>query len=262
MLMRLCVVHINAEKGSEPYTELIDGIFNRVKRPDTEVVHRWARLKRASDTVFAYPYMINAVDVVRCMVEASREGFDGAMVACSGDAGIAQARTLSDMPIVGPWEATLHLAASYAYKIGVVTVEDRGWAEVCDSLVTSNGLQSRCAGVRRIDIPSSQAFTRGFAEPEWVAAAIEKQARQLAEDGAGAITIGSAGLSCMASVAGLSQLADLGVPVFDTLSVGLKTLELRVDLGRTLGLPPIGRLGYMERLDDQSYDRVTRLFAN
>jgi allantoin racemase len=258
--MRLCVVHINAEKGSEPYTELIDGIFHRVKRSDTEIVHRWAKLRRASDTVFAYPYMINAVDVVRCIAEASREGFDGAMVACSGDAGISQARTLTDMPVVGPWEATLHLAASYAYKFGVVTVEDRGWSEVCDSLVTSNGLQDRCAGVRRIEIPSAEAFTRGFADPAWVAAEIEVQARRLVEDGAGAIAIGSAGLSCIASAAGLSQLKDVGVPIFDTLCVGLKTLEMRVDLSAALDLPPISRLGYMERLDDASYERVTSLF--
>jgi allantoin racemase len=260
--MRLCVVHINAERGSEAYTELIDGIFAKVKRPDTEIVHRWAKLKRASDTVFTYPYAMNALDVVHCMVDAQREGgFDGAMVACSGDAGVAQARTVTDFPVVGPWEATLHLAASYAYRFGVVTVEDRGYSEVCDSLVVANGLGDRCVGVQRISIPSAEVFTRGFQEPAWAAVDIEAQARKLVDQGAGAIVIGSAGLSTIAAIAGLHQLTDLGVPIFETLTVGLKTLEMRVDLTASAGMPPISRYGYLERLDDDSYDRVNRLFS-
>src|SRR5687767_6737863 len=125
--MRLAVVHINAEQGSKPYTDMVTEVFNRVKRPDTEITHRWAKLKRASDTVFGYPYLLNAVDVIHNIVDVGREGVDGAMVACSGDPGITEARTLVDIPVVGPWEATLHLASSYAYRFGVVTVEDRAW---------------------------------------------------------------------------------------------------------------------------------------
>lgn len=260
--MRLSVVHINAERGSEAYTELIDGIFNEVKRPDTEIVHSWARLRRAADTVFAYPYALNALDVARSLGQAGDAGFDGAMVACSGDAGVSEGRTLTDVPVVGPFEATLHLAASYAYRVGVVTVEDRGWAEICHSLVERNGLGGRCAGVRRIRIPSAEAFTRGFADPGWVAEEVAHQARLLVEQGAGAIAIGSAGLSTIAAVAGLKDLDGLGVPVFETLTVGLKTLEMRVDLTRSAGMPPIGRLGYMERLSDGAHQRAVDTFVH
>jgi allantoin racemase len=260
-MMKLCVIHINAESGSEPYTAKIDAIFNKIKREDTTIVHRWAKLKRASDTIYSYPYLLNKVDVIHRFVEADREGFDGAMVACSGDPGVAEARSLTSIPIVGPFEAALHLACGYAYKFGVVTVEDRAWADVCEMLVASNGLISRCVGVRRIDIPSKEAFTTGFVEPSAMLQEIEKQARYLVDHGASAILIGSAGMSCIASTGGLVEIPGLGVPVFDVLSVGLKTLEMRVDLSQKLGIPVTSRCGYMEQFPAKDADRVRKLFA-
>lgn len=258
--MRLAVVHINAERGSEPYTEMVTEVFDRVRRPETEVVHRWAKLKRASDTVFSYPYFLNAVDVAHNILDAGREGVDGAMVACSGDPGILEARSLVDIPVVGPWEATLHLASSYAYRFGVVTVEDRAWAETCHSLIARNGLLDRCVGVQRIETPSAKAFTEGFLDPDFVVDDVRRQAEKLVDAGAGAIVIGSAGLSTMAAAAGLHSIGD-GIPVFETLSVGLKTLEMRVDLTQKGGLPPISRAGYTQRLADNDTDRVRALFG-
>ncbi len=258
--MELAVVHINAQRGSEPYTEMVTAVFDKVKRDDTEIRHRWAKLKRASDTVFGYPYLLNSVDVIHNILDASRQGAHGAMVACSGDPGITEARTLVDIPVVGPWEATLHLASSYAYRFGVVTVEDLAWAETCHSLIAQNGLLDRCVGVERIETPSARAFTEGFANPDFVVADVERQARRLVDRGAGAIVIGSAGLSTMTAAAGLTRLKG-DIPVFETLSVGLKTLEMRVDLTVKGGLPPTSRTGYTQRLADADTDRVRGLFG-
>ncbi len=258
--MELAVVHINAERGSEPYTEMVTEIFNKVARPDTKITHRWAKLKRASDTVFAYPYLLNSFDVIDNIVDAAGDGADGAMVACSGDPGITEARTLVDIPVVGPWEATLHLASSYAYRFGVVTVEDRAWGDTCHSLVGTNGLLNRCVGLERIETPSAKAFTEGFFDPGFVVADVERQARKLIDRGAGAIVIGSAGLSTMCAAAGLTKIDD-DVPVFETLSVGLKTLEMRVDLTRRGGLPPTSRTGNTQRLPDPDAARVRSLFG-
>lgn len=260
--MKLCIIHINAESGSGPYTEQVAKIFEKVKQPGTTLVHRYARLRRASDTIHAYPYLMNKLDVIHNFIAADREDFDGAMVACTGDPGVLEARSLCSFPIVGPMEAALHLACGYAYKFGVVTVQDPTWYEICQSLVTTNGLDSRCAGVQRIDIPSMEAFTLGFSDgAASVVTEIEKQARALVEKGASAIVIGSAGLSCIASHAGLSSIRDLGVPIFDTLSVGLKTLEMRVELSQKLGLPVTSRRGYMEQFPAKDVDRVRKQFG-
>lgn len=259
--MKLSVVHINAEQGSGPYAELVNEVFNSVKRSDTEIVHKFAKLKRATDTVFGYPYMLNAVDVANNIANEGRAGAEGIMVACSGDPGIIEARTLVDVPVVGPWEASLHLAAMYGYRFGVITVADQAWVETCHSLVAKSGLINRCVGVQPISIPSAEAFTEGFTNPDRVLAEIDKQARKLVDMGASAICIGSAGLSTIASAGGLTKLSGLDVPVFDTLVAGLKTLEMRVDLHQRGGLPATSRSGYTTRLPDADIDRVQKLFG-
>ncbi len=259
--MKLSVVHINSQRGSEPYTALVNEVFNSVKRSDTEIEHRWAKLKRATDTVFGYPYLLNAIDVIHNIAEAGQAGADGCMVACTGDPGVIEARTLVDVPVVGPWEASLHMAAMYGYRFGVITVEDPAWAETCHSLVVKSGLIDKCVGVQRISIPSGEAFTEGFANPDKVIAELDIQARALVDKGASAICIGSAGLSTIASAGGFHRLPGLDVPVFDSLVVGLKTLETRVDLTQRGGLPPTSRSGHTTRFADEDAGRVRKLFG-
>lgn len=258
--MKLCVIHINSEKGSELYTQMIDGVFDKIKNPDTEIVHRYARLRRAADTTYAYPYFINSLDVAHRFAEASEDGFDGSMVACSGDPGVVQARSLSKIPVVGPMAASMHWACEYGLKFGIVTTADRPWFEAVNTIVTSNGLWDRCSGIRSIEIPSKQAFTQGFVDPAIVAAEIERQSRKLVEEGANSIVIASAGLSCIAAVAGLTQISDMGAPIFDVLSIGLKTLEMRVELTQKAGFPATSRVGMGEYFQPADTARVKTQF--
>lgn len=259
--MKISIVHVNCEELSGPYTKLIEANFNRAKRDDTILDHRYVRrLKRASDTVFSFPILLNKVDVVEQILAAGRGGADGVMVACSGDPGIAEGRTLLPVPVVGPMEAALHLSCTYGYKIGIVTVADRSWSEYCDMMTNAYGLGSRLVGVKSIKIPSMEAFTIGFEKPDVVAKAVCETAEELVEQGADAIVIGSAGLSVMSSAAGLTRTPGSGAPIFDCLTVGLKVTELRVDLTKKFGLPETSRVGYSERLSDKDTRRLTTLF--
>jgi len=259
--MKICVIHVNCEELSKNYTDIISWNFDRVKRPDTEIIHKYvAHLRRATDTVFALPILLNKIDVVQRIVEAEAEGADGVMVACSGDPGVIEGRTLVNFPVVGPMEAALHLAATYGKKIGVVTTADPSWSEYCETIVENCGLAGRLAGVERISIPSSKAFTEGFENPEPVREAILVAARKLVDKGANTIVLGSAGLSVMASATGLSQVPEAGIPIFDTLSVGLKVAELRVDLHKALSIPSASRIGMFEKLDEADRGRIARLF--
>lgn len=259
--MKISVVHVNCEELSGPYTKLIEGNFNRAKRDDTVIEHRYVRrLKRASDTVFAFPILLNKVDVVEQMIAAGRGGADGVMVACSGDPGVAEGRTLLQAPVVGPMEAALHLACAYGYKVGIVTTADRSWSEYCEMMAVNYGLGSRLAGVKRIKIPSMEAFTVGFQNPEVVAKAVAETSNELVEEGADAIVIGSAGLSVMSSAAGLTR-TESNAPIFDCLTVGLKTTELRVDLTKKFGLPEASRVGWGEPLGAKDVGRLTGLFG-
>lgn len=258
--MRLCVVHINAEMVSAPYTNRVVTMFDRIKRPDTMIEHRYVRSKRATDAVFAFQFLLNKFDVAQHFVAIDRAGFDGAMVACTGDPGVVEGRSMTNIPIVGPLEASLHLACMYGLKVGIVTVEDRSWWEAVHTLVDNAGLGHRVSGIGRIEIDSLTAFSKGFDDPYPVAAEIERQARIQVEKGANTIVLASAGLSTIASAAGLTRVKDLDVPIFDTLAVGLKTLEMRVDLFKLHGLPVTSRVGLTQKLETVDIDRLAKLY--
>jgi allantoin racemase len=258
--MRLCVVHINAEKVSGPYTGRVIAMFDHLKRPDTIIEHRYVRSKRATDAVFAFQFLLNKFDVAQHFIAADRAGYDGAMVACTGDPGVVEGRSLVSIPIVGPFEAALHHACMYGLKVGIVTVADRSWWEAVHTLVDTAGLTNRVSGIGQIKTDSLQAFSTGFDDPFPIAADVEKQARALVEKGANSIVLASAGLSTIASAAGLSSIKDLGVPIFDSLAVGLKTLEMRVELAKLAAIPVSSRVGLTQQLASADIDRLAKLY--
>lgn len=258
--MKLCVVHINAEKVSGSYTKRVVTMFDRIKRPDTVIEHRYVRSKRATDAVFAFQFLLNKFDVAQHFIAIDRAGYDGALVACTGDPGVIEGRSMVSIPVVGPMEASLHLACMYGLKVGIVTVADRSWWEAVHKLIDDAGLKHRISGIGRIAIDSLTAFSTGFDDPKPVAEEIERQARIQVEKGANSIVIASAGLSTIATAAGLTSIKDLGVPIFDTLAVGLKTLEMRVDLKKLAGIPETSRVGLTQYLAPVDVDRLAKLY--
>jgi len=260
--MKICIVNINEESVSGPYTELLTKNFNRCKRDDTELGWKYVKkLKRATDTVMSYFIQLNRTDIIDCFYEAAQEGYDGAMVACSGDPGVYEAQEITDIPIVGPMEAAIFTACMHGSKFGIVTVQDRRWAEFCEDLTVRYGVRGRLSGIERISIPSMEAFTKGFADLDWMGKEILDKSKRLIEEGANSVVIGSAGLSTITAAAKIVKVPEYDAPIFDCLSIGLKMTELRVDLHQKLGMPPVSRAGSHEMLREKDILRVRGLFG-
>src|SRR5919206_3282488 len=260
--MKIGVVHVTTEEASGPYTELITANLERAKADGTEIMHRYVgHLRRATDTAISYPTLLNKVDVVAQMVELERAGADAVFVACSGDPGVAEARTLLKIPVVGPMEAGMTLALGYGWRFGILTVEDRTWSSNMDQLVHQYGLSARCVGQRKLLTPTAVVFTEGFRNPDLVKEDILGRARELVEDGADAICIGSAGLSTFTSSFGIAKLDEPEVPIFDVISIGLKFAELRADIQQRMGIPAVSRAGWYAEFTPKNRQRVNTLFG-
>jgi allantoin racemase len=261
--MRIGVVHVTTEEASGPYTALITANLEKVKAPGTEIVNRYvSHVRRATDTAIAYPTLLNKVDIVAQVVQLAEDGVDGVFVACSGDPGVDESRTLVNIPVVGPMEATFGLVCGYGRRFGIVTVEDLTWSAHMRDMVDDYGITSRFVGLRRLHTPTAVVFTKGFEEPEMVGKEIIARALELVEEeGAESIIMGSAGLSTFASACGIYQVDPYSVPVFDTMCVGLKMAELRVDLQQRLGVPAVGRSGWYGEFSPKNRERVDSLFA-
>jgi allantoin racemase len=260
--MKVGVVHVTTEASSSSYTSMITETLDRAKNEHTELVHRYVgHLRRATDTAIAYPTLLNKVDIVAEICGLERDGVDAVLVACSGDPGVAEARTLVSVPVVGPMEAAMGLAMGYGWRFGIVTVEDRTWSSNMDQMVNAYGMSSRYVGQRKLATPTSVVFTKGFEEPQLVIDDIKARAREIVDDGADSILIGSGGLSTFCSYFKLSGIEDPEVPIFDVISVGLKFAEMRAELRQQVGVPAISRAGWYARYSFGDQVRVNRQFG-
>ncbi len=211
---------------TEVFGPMILEEFAAVARPDTEISNVFLDSGPAS-VESAYDEVIAAPDVVAKVRQAEKEGMDAVIINCFGDPGLDAAREVVSIPVIGPCEASMHVAAMLGHKFSVVTVLDRLIPEL-ETHARKYGVADRLTSGRSVDLPVLD-LEKGREEFE---ARIVGEARAaIEEDGAHVIVLGCTGL------AGLAQrieqaLRDEGydIPVIDPASTALKVAEALVDL--------------------------------
>lgn len=152
---------------------------------------------------------------------------DAMIVGCFGDPGLAAFREALACPVVGPFEASLHLGAQLGRRVGVVTVVD-SVVPVLDHLARGMGESANYAGsiavnINVLDLRAQQAT---------LAETIVDAGRRLVRERNADVLV----LGCM-SMAFLGMAETIGgrcgVPLLNPARVALKTAEALVALGLT-----------------------------
>jgi allantoin racemase len=180
-------------------------------------------------------------DILAKVRAAEAEGMDAVIIDCMADPGLAPACELASIPIVGPAQAAMHLAAILAHRFSVLTVLERD-IPLIDRLARLYGLESNLASVRPVNIP---VLELGRDRERLMEALVEQSARAVMEDGAHIIFFGCTGMRGLAQQVeqALSNLKSQTVPVIDPGLAALKLAEGLVDMGlshskRTYPPPP------------------------
>jgi len=167
----------------------------------------------------------NAPFILEQIVAASVQGYDGIVIDCACDPILDAAREVSDIPVVGPMQVSLHLALTLGRKIGIVTVEGKSLAKCMESQVRQEGLDAFFAGIEAIDLPVLEISENSRrAENE-----LMTRAHSLIEKGADVIVLGCTGLSHEVDLDRIMK--GTGVPVLDPLVVGLRMVVLLIESG-------------------------------
>jgi allantoin racemase len=169
-------------------------------------------------------------DILAKAVQAEQEGADAVIIDCMADPGLHPARELVSIPVVGPAQASMHLAAMLGHRFSILTTSDDDIPRV-EHQVAGYGLVTRLASVRAFNIPvlalddDIEATVRALTD-------VSEQA--VRQDGAHVLIPGCTGLAGLAPRVQAS-LAEHGceVPVLDPPSVAMKTAETLVDLGQS-----------------------------
>lgn len=171
---------------------------------------------------------------VRNVVEAERQGYDAVAITHFQDAGLAEAKSVAEIPVLGLGETTLLHACTLGRKLGLVTINPAfvPWHE---DQVIRYGLQQRVIGVRAVnakvsdfmDAFSSEAGYRAL-YPKW-----KREVQALLDAGADVI-IPAGGLPMML-FAGKPGAQMGGAPIVNGLSVIAKSAEMAIKLHRIAG---------------------------
>jgi len=144
---------------------------------------------------------------------------DAVIIGCFGDPGLAAMREVLDCPVVGPFEASFHLAAQLGARVGIVTILD-SVVPVLDGLVRAMGLSLRYAGATAVDVPVLELKAEATTLAERVASVARPLVLQHAAD---VLLLGCMSMSFLPVAERVSQLC--GVPVVNPAHCALKTAE-------------------------------------
>lgn len=167
------------------------------------------------------------LDLIR---DCERNGFDAAIIGCFGDPGLEAARELVRMPVVGPAESSMLLAASLGHKYSVLTIYDSLIASQ-EHLAHKAGVAAKLASVRAtniavLDLMQDRALT--------LDRLIEVSRDCVKKDRADAVLLGCMTMSFLDVAETVS--AKVGVPIINAGKAALKQAEILVSLGLTHSL--------------------------
>jgi len=215
--MKLLLINPNI---SEDITAIMAAEARRAASPGTDIAVATAR--------FGALYIENRVEASiasHAVLDALAEhgaGADAAVISAFGDPGLAAARELVDIPVVGISEAAFLMAWTLGRRYTIVAMTERlgTWYREC---AIEHGLDGRLVNVRALDVPvadiaraKEQLSDRLVAE---CLAAVDEDAAEVVILGGGPI----AGLA--REVAG-----QIPVPTLDGVSCGVRLAEALVGL--------------------------------
>jgi allantoin racemase len=154
--------------------------------------------------------------MLRALTTRSRPA-DAVVVGCFGDPGLAALRETLDCPVVGPFEASLHVGAQLGARVGVVTILD-SVVPLLDYLVRGMGMSLRYAGATAIDVPVLELRTN---VEDVTARVVEAAVRLVRERDADVLVLGCMSLAFL----GVAEraAAATGVPVINPARAALAT---------------------------------------
>jgi allantoin racemase len=182
-----------------------------------------------------------AREVICNVVEAEREGYDAVVVGHFQDAGLYEARTAVDIPVIGLGEASMLYCCQLAQRMGIVTINPR-FTPWFHHQIRKYGLENRVTGVHAMTFDPGQILgALGSVEKAAeVKARFIEQARPLVEQGVELILPG--GGIPMALFSGEHDFRVDGAPVVNGIEIALKMAQIAVQM-RTTSALGVSRVG-------------------
>ena len=172
-----------------------------------------------------YDAMLMDMSVFEAGIRAEEEGYAAVCIDTVSDSGMYALRSKLAIPVIGPGQASFHLACCLGHKFSIITMWDE-WFHLYTKTLKEYGLEHRCASLRSIKTrPDLEELLAG--KEEIVFKKLEEESlKAIHEDGASVIVLGSTTMH--QSHGHLSER--LPVPVINPGQVAYKLCEMLLQL--------------------------------
>jgi Asp/Glu/hydantoin racemase len=247
--MRICLINGSQWISGfhDEWLALLLSNARKVCRPDTRIEMKSPMHGLKGDNIFDfsndYFALRNKAQMVDLIIEAEEEGFDAVVVAVGDDTGVKEARSVVEIPVIGPGESAMLLACQLGRKFGAITANmpGTGLIGLIEDKIREYGLENRVIsnGVRFDVHDFSDTWKRGFEDPSFAANGVEEGTRRLVADGADVAVVLCCGIGPFCTAAGMSsvRVGNRRIPVVDAMTVGIKAAETACEIRHGLRLP-------------------------
>lgn len=242
MSKKICLVLVEPKGYERPYAlECKKKLINMLKEKgflEQNTIVELKSLSRGSKTFELYTYdyfeTLTVPYVIEALIEAEKEGYDAATVACTLDPGIEQAREILEMPVVGILESAFAASQAMGARsrgVGIITMTKSGLPKM-NAIIDYYGFRSCMLPIEPVRAIPTEIYLKASTSPakeniEEAKAVYVKTAKGLVKDGAQVLITGCGGLGPLMAVNGINEVE--GIPVLDPTTAGLKMAEILVD---------------------------------
>ena len=167
--------------------------------------------------------------MLRKMLEIRNEGkYDALIIGCAGDPGLAPARELLDIPVIGPAESSFHFACMLSDRFSVLSILHAGVASEDGPRMhlRAMGLEARLASVEFVQVSVADMWGKN---QDIVVKQMADGVKSAKQRGAGCVILGCMSMAYLMLDDQVTQMA--GLPIVNPLKTAIKTAEMFTDLG-------------------------------
>ncbi len=208
---------------------------NEVKRPDTEI--DFVSLNSGPQNLEYHYYEHQVSDeVLKKVMAAEKDGYDAVIIGCFYDTVLREAREIANIPVIGPAEASMHIAATLGHKFSII-VGSKKWIPKMEDNAITYGFGNRIASWKSIGMTVHDFLT----EPKKMRDRVADAAREAVERDNAEVVI--QGCTCESGFM-KELIKELKIPILDSLVCSVKWAEMAADLYRKVGLSHSKVYGY------------------
>jgi allantoin racemase len=174
----------------------------------------------------AYEAALVVPELCQAVRRAERDGFDAVIVGCFSDPGLEALRELVRIAVVGPGASALHLAAQLGSRFSVISPLGGGGLGRVEARLRALGVEAKLASVRGVDMPVLDVARQRGAVLERLG---EIGRSAVHEDHADVLVLGCMSMGFLGITEEVGK--EIGIPVVNPVTAGLKTAEMVVAMG-------------------------------